>query len=111
MPNYKLSELSQNDLTNIRDYSIETWGEKQAEKYMGQLESRFEWLVVNPKLGLERDEIKEGYQSYFEGKHTIFYRETSEGIEIIGVPSQSEDVIQHLSIEHTQEVEPSEMEY
>jgi len=78
--NYKLSE------------------QKQAEKYMTQLENRFEWLVKNPDIGMDRKELKEGYRSYFEGKHTIFYRKSKIGIEIIGVPNQSEDVIQHMSI-------------
>lgn len=111
MTNYELSKLSQDDLINIRDYTNEQWGQKQADKYMAQLEKRFEWLVKNPDLGMERNEIKEDYRSYFEGKHTIFYRKSENGIEIIGVPNQSEDVIQHMSIEHTLEQKPPEIEY
>jgi len=56
------------------------------------------WLAENPHFGTERDEVKEGYLSYFQGSHTIFYRETEEGIEIVDIPHQKEDVIQHLDI-------------
>jgi len=74
-------------------------GEHQANKYINQMESRFEWLTTNSHLGAKRNEVKEGYLSYFEGKHTIFYRKAGEDIEIIGIPHQNEDVIKHLDIE------------
>jgi len=99
---YKLTQLAEQDIGNIFDYTIDNWGETQAGKYTHQLYSRFQWLADNPKLGMERGEIKEGYRSYFEGKHAIFYRETSEGVEIIGIAGQHEDVVQHLSIEQEQ---------
>ncbi len=97
MANYLLSELARQDIISIRDYTMDTWGQEQASKYLSQLEQRFEWLAENPRSGKKRGDVKEGYQSYPEGRHVIFYRITEDGIEVIGVPHQSEDIEHHLS--------------
>ena len=89
---YLLSELARKDIISIRDYTMGTWGEEQVSKYLSQLEQRFEWLAENPESGKKRGDVKEGYRSYPEGRHVIFYRITKDGIEIIGLIHQSEDV-------------------
>jgi len=89
---YLLSESAQNDVVSIRNYTRETWGKTQAEKYLSHLEQRLEWLAQNPFLGRRRDEIKKGYFSFPEGRHIIFYRATERGIEVMGVIHQSEDI-------------------
>ncbi len=96
---FTLSKAADDDLHNMWDYTLDNWGERQADQYTGNLYVRFEWLSENPQLGIERDEIKGGYRSWFEGKHVIFYREVNQAIEIIGILGQNEDVIQHLSVE------------
>jgi len=95
-PGYLLSQAAQQDTVSIRDYTMDTWGEEQTSIYLAQLEKRLEWLATNPELGKKRDEVKEGYRSYPEGRHIIFYRISKSGIEIIGVIHQSEDVDAHL---------------
>ena len=96
MANYLLSELARQDIISIRDYTMDTWGQEQVSKYLSQLEHRFEWLTENSKAGKKREDVKEGYRSYPEESHVIFYRITENGIEIIGVIHQSEDIEQHL---------------
>ncbi|HDH05621.1 MAG TPA: type II toxin-antitoxin system RelE/ParE family toxin [Nitrospirae bacterium] len=97
MASYLLSELARQDIISIRDYTMETWGQEQVSKYLSQLERRFEWLAENPQSGKKRSDVKEGYQSYPEGRHVIFYRITEDGIEVIGIPHQSEDIEHHFS--------------
>jgi len=97
---YNLTLQAEENIKEIWNYSVDQWGEDQAKKYGEQLEHRFEWLADNAHLGKERDEVKEGYLSYFQRKHTIFYREAKDGIEIIGIPHQSEDVEQHFDIDN-----------
>lgn len=92
---YKLTLLAENDIKEIWYYSVNRWGEKQAEKYIRQLEKRFEWLATNPESGIKRDDVKVGYCSYYEEKQTIFYRIVNDGIVVIGVPHQNEDVTRH----------------
>jgi len=92
MANYLLSEAAQQDIISIRNYTLKTWGKEQASKYLAQLEKRFEWLADQPALGKKRNEVKEGYISFPEGRHVIFYRIAKKGIEVIGIVHQSEDI-------------------
>src|SRR5690606_1746926 len=57
------------------------------------------WLAGNPMLGRTRNEVKEGYRSFREGGHIVFYRVVEGTIEIIGVPHQNMDVEQNLGEE------------
>ena len=97
MANYVLSELAQQDIISIRDYTMDTWGQEQVSKYLSQLEQRLEWLAENSKAGREREDVREGYRSYPEGSHAIFYRIMENGIEVIGLIHQSEDIEHHFS--------------
>jgi len=95
--NYLLSAIAQQDIISIRDYTMNTWGQEQVSTYLSQLEQRFELLASNPQLGKKRDDVKEGYRSFQEGRHVIFYRVSEVGIEIIGIPHQSEDIEHHFN--------------
>ncbi len=96
MANYVLSKLARQDIISIRDYTMDTWGQEQVSKYLSQLEQRFEWLAENEKSGKKRDEVKEGYRSYPEGRHVIFYLIRESGIEVISILHQSEDIEEHF---------------
>ncbi len=102
MKRYILSPEAKMDIANIRKYTSQQWGKEQTEKYTLQLRGRMQWLADKPMLGRSRDEIKEGYRSFNEASHTIFYRVTGGSIEITGIPQQNMDVEQHLSAEKNQ---------
>ena len=93
---YKLTQVAKNDLKEIWRYTVQNWSEQQAEKYIYQLEKKFQDLVQNPHLGRSRSDIQKGYRSLLEGQHIIFYRVTNDIIEIIGIPHASMDVETHL---------------
>ena len=95
-PSYSLRALAQEDLEEIWLYTYEEWGDDQADKYLDLLFSRFTWLAENPLLGKKRDDIKAGYYCFPEGMHRVFYTLTKNGIDIIGIPHQSMDVINHI---------------
>jgi len=97
MAHYLLSESAQQDISSIRDYTMETWGKGQTRKYLTLLEQRLEWLANNPALGNQRNEVKEGYISFPEGRHIIFYRMAKSGIEVLGIIHQSEDIDTHFN--------------
>lgn len=97
MKRYILSPEAKTDINNIRKYTTRQWGETQTEKYTLQLQERMRWLADNPMLGRARDEVKEGYRSFREGGHIIFYRVVGSAIEIIGIPHQNMDIEQNLS--------------
>ena len=88
----EISPIAKQDLLDIFVYTSENWGLKKAEKYIENMYVRFEWLTVNPNLGIKRTDVKEGYRCYFEGSHSIFYLIIDNSIKIIGVLHQNEDV-------------------
>ena len=71
---YRLTPKAKADLRIIWNYTTEKWGENQAIQYILQIKSKFKQLADNPLLGKSRNDIKEGYRSFPEGKHHIFYR-------------------------------------
>ena len=93
---YRVHERAQADLEEIWLYSVEQWGVEQADRYIENLVSRFEWLAAHPLLGKARDDIKAGYFCYPEGRHLIFYVLHDEEVEIIGVLHQRMDIIEHF---------------
>jgi len=93
---YTLRELAQADLEGIWLYTCREWGVSQADSYLQSLFSRFNWLADNPQSGKNRDDIKTGYYCFPEGMHLIFYTQHKNKIDIIGIPHQRMDIINHL---------------
>ena len=86
-------------MAEINKYTIEKFGERQARRYLKNFRDRFNFLVGNPRLGKKRNDIKEGYYSYFEGSHTIYFKILGEDIAIIDVLHQSMEPKRHLTDE------------
>ncbi len=83
---YRLTPRALYDLDAIADYSLDRWGPRQTEDYLRQ-------LAENPSVGRTRDDVADGYRSFPEGKHVIFYLVMSEEeIAVIGVPHGAMDV-------------------
>ena len=93
---YALRKLAVDDLEAIWVYTVEQWGVEQAERYLTSLFACFEDLAENPQLGRQRDEVKEGYRSFPQGRHVVFYLIVPAGIDVIGIVHQSADVDTHL---------------
>ncbi|MBU2513290.1 type II toxin-antitoxin system RelE/ParE family toxin [bacterium] len=72
---YRLTPAADQDIVEIWQYTAETWGVSQADKYLDQIEQCLKGLVENQKLGKPRDEIRKGYRSLHCEHHLIFYRE------------------------------------
>ncbi len=86
MSKFIVSPRAKVDIKQIGRYTQKIWGLKQRDKYLSELEKRFEWLVDNKYMGVHCPEIKEGYFSFPHEKHKIFYTISNNGnINIIGV--------------------------
>jgi toxin ParE1/3/4 len=92
MGRYRLSPAAQADLRDIRIYTKTTWGEAQARKYLSELRSGLEKLADTPLMGKTREEIAQGLRSFPLARHIAFYRESSDGIEVVRVLHASMDV-------------------
>jgi len=93
----RITPRAREDLKNIGRYTEQTWGKPQRNLYLKRLETRFKWLAASPLLGRHRTEVCEGYYSFPEGQHVVFYLIGRETIDIIGIPHKDMDTISYFS--------------
>ena len=74
MSKYQLTNKAVDDLSNIWEYTIETWSENQADNYYHFLLNTFQELSENPKLGKNYNEIKSDLFGHLPNKHIVFYQ-------------------------------------
>ena len=80
MAKYHLTNKAVEDLTNIWEYTVDTWSERQADDYYNMLIASCQIITENPRLfGLKYEEIAEGLHGYRANKHIIFYRILADG--------------------------------
>jgi len=77
MAKYYLTNKALDDLSEIWDYTIETWSEMQAEKYYDLLLATCDDLANNPELGRNYDIVTKGILGFKSGEHIIFYSTVS----------------------------------
>ena len=93
---FRLSAKSLEDLKSIGRFTLKSWGREQRNIYLSKLDESFHILADQPHLGIARDDIRKGYRVYHVGRHLIFYRPKSPGIEIIRILHDRMDVETHL---------------
>lgn len=73
MVNDYFTNKAVDDLTDIWNYTIEIWSQRQAEKQGDLLLVSCNELAKKPKLGNQYDIINSGIWGYKSGEHIIFY--------------------------------------
>jgi toxin ParE1/3/4 len=71
---YKLTRKAASDLAEILMYTVDTWGEKQAEEYLTVLSDGFDLIALNPGLGRRCDVLAPRLLRLERGSHVIFYK-------------------------------------
>lgn len=71
---FRLTRDAQQDLTEIRRYSTQAWGQAQSRKYFQDLRSTLELMAEFPGQGVEREDVGEGVHSFPYGSHMLYYR-------------------------------------
>lgn len=92
----RVTPRAREDLKNIGRYTEQTWGKTQRNHYLKRIEARFHWLAQNPLAGKHRADICEGYYSFPEGPHIVFYLIGPHSIDIIGVPHKEMDTLSYF---------------
>ena len=77
-------------------YTQATWRREQRGRYLARLDACFHLLARESHLGHICDEIRAGYRKYHVGRHLIFYRASSEGLELIRILHARMDIETHL---------------
>jgi len=80
LPGYRLSTLAESDLESIARYSVQTWGEEQAHRYIEHLKKCCFRVSESRMLGRSCDRIQKGYRRIEHGSHVVFYREQGDEI-------------------------------
>lgn len=96
MPGFRITPRARDDLKNIGRYTERQWGNTQRNTYLKNLEKHFRWLAENPQLAKHRTDISEGYYSFPQGEHVIFYLIVHKEIEIIGIPHKEMDIVAYF---------------
>ncbi len=93
MAKYRFTNKAVEDLTDIWNYTADSWSERQADIYYEMLTGFCQDIADNPAFGKNYDEIAEELHGFRTGKHIIFYRVISQDeIEVIRILYGSMDL-------------------
>ncbi len=70
----QISNEAQSDLTEIWEYTYETWSLSQADTYYSILIEGINAIVKEPNIGRSYENVKSGYFGYKVKSHIIFYK-------------------------------------
>ena len=90
------SEQAIADLEEIFGYTIETFGEAQAEKYKATLETGFHRIAGDPRLGRSIAGRTRTFSYYVCDRHTILYSREDGGIFVVRILHVAMDFFRHL---------------
>jgi toxin ParE1/3/4 len=74
MAEFKLTNKAVDDLSQIWNYTFDTWSENQADKYYEMLISACVEIAANPTRGKGYEGISESLLGMKSNRHIIFYR-------------------------------------
>ena len=85
---FRFSRRAEADLLAIGAYTLRTWGEEQAVRYLDGLDACCQGLADNPALGRACDRIRSGLRRMEHGRHVVFYRQVAGGILVSRISHQ-----------------------
>jgi toxin ParE1/3/4 len=99
---YTFSPRARGDLEEIWDYTVERWGQTQAETYMRTIQDAIESVAIAPRRGRSCDEIRRGYFKFAVGSHIVLYRLTKSAVDVVRILHQRMDFNRHLQVPNDQ---------
>lgn len=98
MPVHQLviAPAAKTDLKDIYQYGLRQWGQTQSENYLENIKEQFWTLIEHPLIGVDRSELLSSARSLPIESHSLFYRVTSNTVEIIRVLHSRQDPQRHL---------------
>jgi toxin ParE1/3/4 len=91
-----LAPAASDDLQDILQYTLETWGAGQMEKYADLLERALRKLAASPALGRSREDLYPGCQWYQAGSHCIYYDVRTGTLRVARILHMRMDAARHL---------------
>jgi len=96
MPELVIRPRARADLKGIWRYSLEQWGETQADLYLRDLEREIKGLLDFPELGVSYAHVRAGYRVLPVHRRLVFYRRLEGRLEIVRVLHEAMRVESHL---------------
>lgn len=96
MAKVEITESADRDLTDIYLYTHSEFGERQADRYLANLDDCFQRLAKRPLSARSAEHLRAGYRRFEHGSHIIFFIQIEGGIRIVRVLHQRMDVKRHL---------------
>lgn len=99
MAKYRFTNKAVEDLSDIWEYTINVWSERQADVYYDMLIDCCQKITTNPRIyGSRYEEVAEDLYGYRANKHIIFYRILpNDDILVIRILHQKMDLKHHLT--------------
>jgi len=92
----RFTEDAERDVWSILQYSLESWGQKQSDRYQQKLEKGFQTLSENPRIGREKENGFLGCRCFQVEQHIIFYKIDSNSVTVIRILHERMDVPNRL---------------
>jgi toxin ParE1/3/4 len=92
----ELSALASEDLDDILQYTLETWGAAQMHVYATRLQGGLQSLQDNPSLGKTRDDWFPGCRCYQIEHHLVLYEIAEDAIRVARIFHRRMDPASHL---------------
>jgi len=91
-----IAPAAKTDLKDIYQYGLRQWGQTQSTSYLENIKEHFWTLTEQPLIGIDRPELLHGARSLSIESHILFYRVTTDTVEIIRVLHGRQDPQRHL---------------
>lgn len=96
MPKVRFTPAADADLGGIFDYTLERYGEEQAEKYYAGLIKTFELLAAHPLIGSDQSDTRSATRRVTHQAHAIYYRVGGAEVVIVRILGPGQDPLEEL---------------
>ena len=94
---YLLTSAARRDISNVWQYSADTWDEDQADRYVRELFAAIELLATDSGRAVRIFADDDRFVFIRSGRHLIFARPDTSPLEVIAVLHDRMDLVSHLT--------------
>jgi toxin ParE1/3/4 len=92
MPRIYKQARAEQDLVEIWLYTLNEWGEQQADSYLDELAAAIQMLAKQPLVCRERPELNPPVRIHHHARHLIVYLAVDDGISVVRILHENMDV-------------------
>ncbi len=92
MTRYTLARLAEEDLSEIWDHSVESWGHPRTERYFRDMFELSDGIASSPETGTPRPQFGTSLRSKRSGRHLVFNTQTAVSVVILRIVHESRNL-------------------